>query len=486
MENKFAKALLAEENTTTTTNGDKALKSTTSKILDFFSKAGAIRTVSDSEKIALFNAAYSEDKLLALKALFFIRDIRGGAGERDTFRVIAKSLCGRDPLVVKKNIELFSEYGRWDDLFVLFGTSIEEDALNLIQKQLLKDISTNPNESISLLSKWLPSENASSKKTRSIAYKIINFLGISPRQYRKTLSKLRAHIDIVEENMSSRNWEEIVYPNVPSRASMIYRKAFKKHDNDRYSQYLDDVKNGKATINTVGINPYELVYKSKHISDETIEMQWKSLPLYLASGLKAIGMCDISESMDDAKISNKSQATGRDVSIAMGIYLAEKLEGPFNNLLLTFSRQPTLVKLTGETLHDKIKQIPKYYENTNLMAAFDLLLKVAVENNVPKEDMLDVVFIFSDMQFDNCCNYGLSTYQASKKKFNAYGYKLPHVVFWNLAAKLNNSPVDKDEIGTTLVSGFSAQLFKSVLLGNTPYENMVKTLNSSRYNKVSI
>jgi len=134
MENKFTKALLAEENTTTTTNGDKALKSTTSKILDFFSKAGAIRTVSDSEKIALFNAAYSEDKLLALKALFFIRDIRGGAGERDTFRVIAKSLCGRDPLVVKMNIELFSEYGRWDDLFVLFGTSIEEDALNLIER----------------------------------------------------------------------------------------------------------------------------------------------------------------------------------------------------------------------------------------------------------------------------------------------------------------------------------------------------------------
>lgn len=488
--NSYAKALLNEENKTVTTNGDRAYRSTLSKVLDFFSKAGSIRTVSESEKISLFNAAFMEDNLLALKALFYLRDIRGGVGERETFRVILKEQARRFPNTVIKNLELISEFGRWDDLFVLIGTNLEKNVLDLIKTQLLKDMATSEDQSISLLGKWLPSENTSSKETVLLAKKIIKNLGVTPRKYRKMLVKLRARLNIVETPMSKNLWKVIKYENVPSRASMIYRKAFKKKDETRYTEYLSKVEKGEAKINVSGIFPYELMYKARASSNEekTLDLQWNALPLLLPEGVKAMAMADTSGSME-CPISKETKAQAIDVSISMAIYLAEKNSGPFKDLMITFSSVPKLHRVSGKTLKDKYYNIPKIVQNTDLMAAFDLMLKVAVENKVPKEDMIDLLFIFSDMQFDDsrCIyKYNKSTYESAKTKFAVYGYGLPRVVFWNLNGSFASQPAKMDDRGVVMVSGFSHALFGNVLKGSDPFTNMIETLNGPRYSKISI
>ena len=487
MSNLFAKALISEENKTITTNGDLAFKSTNSKVLDFFSKAGSIRTVPEQEKINLFNVAFLEDNLLSLKALFHLRDIRGGSGERDTFRIILKEQARRFPDSIRKNLHLISEYGRWDDLFVLIGTNLEKDVLNLLKTQLLKDMNAGEGESISLLAKWMKSSNTSSKKSVELANKFIKHFEVTPRQYRKMLVKLRSKLNVIETQMSSNQWKVIKYERVPSRASMIYRKAFKKHDDTRYASYLEKVASGDAKIKTSGLFPYELVYKAKHesVESKTLDVMWNALPLLIPEGINAIAISDTSGSMDQ-NISKGTKATALDVSVAMAIYLAEKNNGPFKDMFITFSSRPTLHKITGKTIREKVSNIRMIIENTNLMAALDLLLKVAVENKIPKEDMLDVIFIFSDMQFDCCGAYNKSTYQIAKEKFNNAGYELPKVVFWNLAGKLDNNPATKDEMGVTLVSGFSSNLFKTFLLGADAYSNMLETLNSDRYSKISL
>lgn len=490
MANSFVTALLNEENKTVTHNGDRAYRSTLSKVLDFYSKAGAIRGSSDSEKTGLFNAAFNEDNLLALKALFYLRDIRGGVGERETFRIILKEQARRFPNSIRTNLDLISEFGRWDDLFVLIGTPLEADVIKLVIAQLLSDMANCEKGNISLLAKWLSSENASSSESKKLAHKFINALGVTPRKYRKMLVKLRTQLNIVETPMSKNLWKVIKYENVPSRASMIYRKAFKKNDESRYTEYLGKVEKGEAKINVSGIFPYELAYKARNssVEEKTLDLQWKAIPMLIPEGYKAIALCDTSGSMKNVHLPD-SKATALDVSIAMGVFLAEKLEGPFKDLLITFSREPKLHRVSGKTLKEKFGNIPVYIENTNLMAAFDLLLKVAVENSIPKEDMLDAIFIFSDMQFDrhDCIpNYNRSTYEAAKNKFQVYGYDLPRVIFWNLSGVLSNQPAKMDDRGVVMVSGFSSSLFGNVFKGADPFTNMIETLNGPRYSKVSI
>lgn len=488
MENSFAKALLAEGNKTVTWNGDKVYKSTKSTVLDFYSRAGAIRTLSDSDKIRAFDNAWGEDKLLALKALFYIRDVRGGAGERQTVRVILKHLANNHPEVVRNNLENIVEYGRWDDLLELFGTKVEKDILDLFKKTLTKDMTTAEGESISLLSKWISSENSSSTVSKERAIKIRKHLGINSRTYRKMLSGLRSRLKIVEKDMSAGLFGKIDYAKVPSRASMIYRKSFKEKDASRYESFLTKVEKGEVTIHSTGINPYELMYKARNSStdEKTLDLQWASLPKYLPEGMKAIAMADTSGSMQ-SKLGPGTNAENIDVSIAMAIYMAETLNGPFKDMFITFSSVPRLHKVTGTTLKNKYRNVPVIIENTNVVAAFDLLLNVAVKNSIPQSDMIDAVFVFSDMQFDgNGGREYKSSFEVIKAKYERHGYTMPKLIFWNLNGTPGNSPVTSDEKGTVLVSGFSAEIFKSVLKGNTPMDNMLEVLNSKRYERVTL
>lgn len=485
----MAVAMKNETTETTTTNGEVAYTTTNSLVLDVYSRIGAARNLDKNSIIDMFMKAVGEDALLSIKLLFHVRDVRGGMGERNTFRILIKHLANTKPELVKNNIAKISEYGRWDDLFELFDTQLENDALELISTQLILDMETDINGSISLLAKWLPSINTSSKKSVKMAEKIAKQLDLSHRQYRKILSALRSRLNVVEKKMSAREWDTIIYEIVGSRSHMIYSKAFNKHDSLRFSKYKAALAEGKTKINAVGIAPYELVHKSisKTGESEIIEAQWKALPQILSEN--ALAIIDTSSSMTWFTVGPKTPVKGLEVAIAMGIYVAEKNKGPFKDVCMSFNTNPHIHVISGKTLSDKYFNMYRMPVggSTNIEAAYNKILKIAVDNNVPKEDMIKTLFIFSDMQFNECTqNASKRNIDVAKSNFESAGYDFPKTIFWNLNGTLDTKPARDDDSGIILVSGFSAQLFQYVTKGTTPYENMIETLNSVRYSNIVV
>jgi hypothetical protein len=465
---------------TLTDNGAITPASTGSGVLDFFSQAGALRGKTEAEILGVFKKAFKENRDLALRALFYIRDVREGQGERRTFRTCLKWLAS-DTSALKSNLMLIPFYGRWDDLFELFGTSLEKDMMTLINNQLSADLKEEP----SLLAKWMPSENASSKESNQQAKKFAGFMGLSARNYRRILSYLRDKINIVETQMCQKNWGCINYEHVPSRAAMIYRKAFGKHDQARYAEYLGQVEKGEKKINAGALYPYDICNKIRHGQDATLEAQWKALPNYFEGreGNRLV-VVDTSGSMGAPLGSIKRI----DISLSLGLYMAERNEGPFKDYFITFGAKPTLQKVKGSNLHQRFASIDSPdWGNTNIQAVFEMLLGHAVQNDIKEKDMPKEIYIISDLQFDPSeWNHSETNFQTIKRKYKVAGYKTPKIVFWNVAASLDQSPVEKDEIGTLLVSGGSPSILQTILTGKstTPWELMLEKLNSPRYRAI--
>jgi len=478
LNNKLLSAIKKVENYTTTENGDLAFNSTNNCNLDFFSRAGAMRGTDKKTIISLFSKAFAEDSKLALKSLFYLRDVRGGQGERQLFRDIITHLANTETKRIAPLVKLIPEYGRWDDLIVLLDTPLKQNVINCIAEQLVLDTS-NPEPSI--MAKWLPSCNTSSDKTKQFARLIIKELGINEKEYRQILSTLRARIDVVERKMSLQKWGDIVYERVPSKAQMNYRNAFKKRDGTRYTKYLDNVTKGKQEIKAGTLYPYELYRK---VVDDgyniTLEEQWKALPNYVKAGESALVMADVSGSMT----AGSSKVTPISVSVSLALYFAERNKGPFANHFLTFSGNPKLQEIIGTTLYDKIVNIKSsdWEMNTDLRKAIQTILDIAKINSVTAEDMPKTLYIISDMQFDSCC--GSSTFTDIKAEYKKYGYQFPQIVFWNVNGSYENSPITTNDKGAQLVSGFSPILFKQVVSGKTAVELMYEILNSKRYKEI--
>lgn len=467
------KSMQNEVNKTFTENGALTLKSTQSKVLDLFSMGGALRTRTPEEIEKFISQALGEDKLLAIKCLFYLRDVRGGQGERRTFRESLKILSSYYPEETKKLLPLIPEYGRWDDIFYLDNV----DMYDFLSGQIIKDINS---EHPSLLGKWLPSENTSSEKTKELAKKVRKYLGHSSKYYRKLLTALRKRINLVETQMSSNKWNEVEYSKVPSKASLIYKDAFKKHDETRYLEFLKDVEVGKKEIKTSTLFPYEIVRKARHENDKTLDLLWENLPNYVREDDKGIVVADVSGSMCGTPI---------DVSVSLAMYFAERNVGPFANKFITFSGRPSLQEVSGATLNQKIRNLERaHWEmNTNLQAVFDLILNTATKNNVSNEDLPKTIYIVSDMEFDSATSrYGNSetNFKVIKEKYTDAGYEMPTLVFWNVNSRQNNTPVDQNENGVILVSGCSPSIFKMAMDKTTPYDFMLKALNSERYKKI--
>jgi hypothetical protein len=487
---------ISASNVAFTENGAKSLATTESAVLDWFASGASMRAASDSDITSAFKKAFNENKLLATKAAFYIRDVRGGQGERKVFRSVLSWLAKNNPSVVKKNLTLIPDFGRWDDLLVLLDTSLEKDVIELIESQLRKDIeNSKKGGSISLLAKWLPSISTSSKESVAKAYKLVNLLGITPRLYRKTLSKLRSYLSLVEKSMCSGNWSEIDYEKVPSRASMIYRKAFPKHDSIRYMQWKGKVASGEAKVNASALYPYDIVSKVlKGENNDTLELQWRALPNYLSGQInKALVVCDVSGSMGSwggYSVTTNSSVRPMDIAISLAMYFAERCEGPFKDHFITFSSSPKLQKLYGDTLYARAKNLERadWGMNTDVQAVFQLILDKAVSGNLKQSDMPDSIFIVSDMQFDAC---GQNTnLEAIKVKYQRAGYKLPLLVFWQVRATKDKVSL-KNEKGTVLISGFSPSILPSILKLEepeevTPYELMMAVLNKERYNSIKV
>jgi hypothetical protein len=490
----FAKAMNRETTKKFTENQAMAFNSTgVSSILDLYATVGSMRSrIQDINP--KFNVACEEDLLLATRLMFYTRDIRGGLGEREAFRTMLRSMSFEYPNVIRKNMELIPFFGRWDDLFVLIGTPVEEDMANLVGDQLSQDIiNYNKKSQISLLAKWMPSINASSEKTIKMANYFRKRFSLTPREYRKILSVLRDHLNVLETMMSQKEWDKIRYNQVPSRAMNRYRKAFYRNDEDRFSQFIEQVKSGKTEIKAGTLYPYDIVEKymnpsyswyhgDRRISiDEVLEAQWKALPNYIEGNNNVIVMADVSGSM-----SGRPMAT----SVGLAIYFAERNSGPYRDLFMTFSGNPHFVKLQGKSLAEKIANAERadWSMNTNLEAAFMKVLEVAVENNVAVEDMPKAIVIISDMEIDYCASRSWSFYDEMTRRFARYGYTIPNIVFWNVNARHDTFLVDGNRKGVQLVSGQSVSTFKNVLssIGKTPYQAMIDVLNGDRYSIVTV
>lgn len=460
-------------NKTLTENNALTYKSTTSKVLDLFSMGGALRTREPKEIEKFVSQALAEDKLLAIKCLFYLRDIRGGQGERRTFREGLKILSNYNPEETKKILHLVPEYGRWDDLFYLDNIEIDK----IIKAQITLDIKA---ERPSLLAKWMPSENSNSEKTRELARKVRIYLGYSSKNYRKLLTQLRNKIKIVESQMSRNQWNKINYEFVPSKATMVYRDAFKKHDEVRYGKYLTSVEKGEKKINTKTLFPYEIVRQAKEENNVTLELLWEKLPDYTRGDEKALVVADVSGSMMGLPIN---------ISVSLAMYFAERNKGVFQNKFITFSERPELQEVKGNNLNQKIRNLERAHwdGNTNLQAVFDLILDTAVKNKVKKADMPATIYIISDMEFDEATSSNDRTnFEVIKDKYNEAGYTMPILVFWNVSSRQDNVAVTQNENGVVLVSGASPSTFKMAIQRTTPYEFMLSVLNSKRYKPLEI
>lgn len=397
-----------------TENGAVGYRTTGKELLDLNFAVASLRSASEPEIVNKFTKAFFEDKELAVKWLFFARDIREGLGERRLFRVCFKALAELDEEAVIKFLPYVSEYGRFDDLLVMLEDDVSAEVgkkvLWLLLEQLTKDeLNMGEGKSISLLAKWMPSINASSKERKKIAKRICNFWGISEKEYRQGLSALRKYLNVVERKMCANEWDKIDYSAVPSKANLIYRNAFMEHDALRRQEYLDKLQKGEVKINSSVAFPHDIVnkYSKGHNEfwrlvidkeDATLEEMWKALPDLVQGCGNTIVVADGSGSMT-CKVDPKSQTTALDVANALAIYFAERSSGEFKDKYITFSERPQLVDLSkGETLKDKLNIAYTYNEiaDTNIEATFDLILQTAINSNATQEDIPANVLIVSD------------------------------------------------------------------------------------------
>ena len=479
--------------TTLTEKGALTLDKTGSKVLDLYAKGGAMRSRSDADVLRTFVEAFDEDALLALKTLFYLRDVRGGQGERKIFRTCLKWLAENRTSIFVVNMENIAKFGRADDLFVAFDTKAENAMVKFVRNQLAEDARKPEGESISLFAKWLPSENTSSVATRKLAHRFIKAFKVTPRKYRKVLTNLRQRLNIVESKMTDGDWSEINYEQVPSKANLNYKKAFSKHDADRYKQFIEDVKAGKKTMNSSALFPYEIIrdiVNNGGADKEALDALWKSLPDYLKTNPhNGLVLPDVSGSMDQ-DYGTKVKAIW--VSVSLAIYFAQHSTGFFRDHFLEFSSNAVLRRIVSSNIVDAWKEVSNsttWCGSTRLQSAFDAILTAAVRENVPQEDLPVSLIIISDMEYDQACNDNESTnFEVIKAKYKAAGYEMPKLIFWNVCARNDHSPVTKDENGTALVSGCSPSIFKSIMSESweTPYELMLETLGAERYESVRL
>lgn len=474
-------------NNALTLNGAVTNRTSGSFCLDLFFRAGAMRSASEEDIAAAVIRAYAEDPVKTLKIVFFARDARGGLGERRFFRAAIKALAAYAPAAVERNIPLFAEYGRYDDLISLLGTQCENKAVEIIRERLNADIKSMENSGqISLLAKWLPSVNTSSAAARANARTLAKRLGHTEKHYRQTLSKLRKYSDILENRLRERDYT-FDYDKQPSCAMLKYRQAFLRNDSERYTSYLNAVNSGEAKLNAGTLFPYDIIRAclGGEISEQeklSLDTTWRNLPAYGESG-NAIAVVDGSGSMTYAPRNNVRPI---DAALSLGIYFAEHNKGAFANHFITFSAAPRLVEIKGADIVEKTRYCATFNEiaNTNLEATFRLILSAAVNNNVKQSEMPERMYIISDMEFDYCVLGGNDStlFDTMKALYAEHGYNLPEVVFWNVNSIQENFPVKISDTGAALVSGFSPAIFDMVIGGEiSPETVMNSVLESERY-----
>ena len=472
------------QNDTVTENGMVTNSSSLNACVDLFFTIGAMRGQDKDRLIRNFSLALLEDPARAMKILFWVRDVRGGAGERQIFRDVMQFLAENHTDFLMKNIPYVSEFGRWDDLLTLVGTKLETEALTQIRWGL--------DAKNGLCSKWMPRKGP-------IAAKLRTFMEMSPKQYRKTLVELT---HVVETQMCANEWENIEFGKLPSVASARYQKAFWKRNEEGYKSYIASLQKGEAKINAGAVYPYDVTKSLQRGNADVAIEQWKALPNYMeGSEDRILPVVDVSGSMQASAGGNKNVSC-MDVSISLGLYISERNAGAFKDAFITFSAEPQLQILKGN-LRDRFAQLQRaeWGYNTNLVKVFDLVLDQATKHSVPESEMPTKILILSDMEFDKATEtvsgwekthiatkWDATAQEMIEQKYADAGYKVPAVVYWNIQSRGNNIPVAFDKTGTALISGFSPSILKTVAKGqvSNPQVIMDDAILSSRYDQISI
>lgn len=473
----FVEAVQSQE--ARTENGMKALKSTSNACVDLFFKIGASRGKNITTE---FVAAYVENRELALRIAQWARDVRGGAGERQLFRDILSYLEQRDPNAAKALLAKIPTVGRWDDIFTFKTSDLKTAAYTMLGDAL--------REKNGLAAKWTPRQGP-------IAVEIRNFFGMTPKFYRKSLVEMTK---VVEQQMCAKEWDGINFSHVPSVAHSRYKKAFLRNT-PKYAEYVASLVKGdnpEVKVNAGAVYPYDVlkdlfqssfsIYGTnlKSLSKTELDLitkQWEALENYIGDA-NVLPLIDVSGSMT-VPVGGSTTVSCMQVAVSLGLYCADKNKGKFKDTFLTFSGTPELLHLKGNIVQ-KVEQIvsSKWGMNTDLVRAMDLILTTAKKGNVPQSEMPGMLLIMSDMQFDQCANFDGSAMQMIKRKYEAAGYEMPAIVFWNLNSR-DNVPVKANTRKVALISGFSPSIMKSVLSADTekftPEGIMLQTIMNPRY-----
>ena len=495
--NTFVNALSETNEYKRTENGATAHNSTHFAVYDMFAFGGAYRKRSDADIANLFKKAYEEDKELALKCLFYLRDCRGGQGERRFFRVAFRWLISHDEEQAYRLLDKISEYGRWDDLiYCALDTELQDDMVTIIREQFVLDLAS---KTPSLLGKWMPSENASSPKTKRAAKILRQALKLTSKEYRVALSSLRTKINIVEKLMSENRWDEIEFDKIPSKAGLMYKNAFARRDIIA-KKYEAFAKSKNTKVNAKTLYPYDIVQNAIRIPTYApldnvdrlmVNKYWENLPDYF-NGKECSMMCVVDTS-------GSMRGTPINMAISLGLYCAERLRGPFANRFITFSSRPQFIETTGVDFVAKVQNIYKMniIENTNLLAVFELLKNTALRYDVNPKDVPETIVVISDMEIDEgtCQYYGRGNgrcwdkdtasteMEQVRQSWASAGLKMPKLVYWNVDARQNNiAMLPKD--GVSFVSGFSPSIFQQIMSGKTSFDRMYEVLNQARYSVI--
>ena len=450
-----------------TENGMTTNSTSLNACVDLFYTIGAARRMGEEELNQLFLAAFLENSDLAMKILFWARDVRGGAGERRVFRTIIKDVAKGSPKALVHNLKHVPEFGRWDDLLEMIDTPLEREALVLIADALTaKD---------QLCAKWMPRKGYNASKVR-------DFMGLTHKEYRKMLVNAT---NVVETKMCSKLWEDIEFAKVPSLAMARYSNAFNRNSST-YEQYIKDLKEGKTKVNAGAVYPYDIVKSCLMSDDDTVaQAQWDSLENYMeGSNKKILPVVDVSGSMD---VQVAGSTTAMDVAVSLGMYISERNEGTFKDAFITFSEHPELQFIPNGTVSEKVSFLKQsdWGMNTNLRATFEMILDHAKKHNVSNEDMPDTLLILSDMQFDMATrgdSWNPTAFEMIELMYAQADYSMPNIVFWNLRAS-NGVPVSFNQNGTALVSGFSPSIMKTIVGSKefNPEKMMLETISADRY-----
>ena len=412
-------------NYTTTTNGAITNQTSGKECLDLFQRIGNMRHNDRLQILEEFQTAFKDDKELATQVLFWARAARIGSGERKTFHTILSEIGKTSPDFISDNAKTIAELGYWKDLVPYLHI-----------KNVVAVFAQAIREKDRLACKWAPRKCAV----------IRDELNMTNKEYRKWLSE---HSETVEQKMSEKSWSDISYSSVPGSAMRKYSRAFTTQDSKRFDEWKDD-KTSKASVSAT--YPHEVL---KCDDSKLADKLWDNLPDLLSeSDENILPMIDVSGSMMGMPLA---------VAISLGMYLSERTKGEFKDMFLTFSENPELVKLQGDTIVERLQNIQSadWGMNTDFEAAYEHILRVATRHDVLPDSMPTMLLVLSDMQFDDS-QRGMPHFEHIKKEYEKAGYDLPKIVFWNLDAHFG-TPAECSDSSVAMVSGFSPSIMKAVL-----------------------